>query len=232
MIDIHNHILPMVDDGSQSIDFSIEMIEKEISDGVESVILSPHVQSHVSKVEPEELKKVFLELQEEVLKRGLKVNLYLGAEILYRSHLTPDYQSISLAGSKYILIEFSTSIDTPIEDIVYDLSRQGFIPIVAHVERYKYLSFDDYQRIKNSGGMLQVNGNSIMGIDPKVNKKLVMKILKAELADFVASDAHNMGVRLPNLKETYHYLEKHLSKEYLEKIFYSNAKKIISSKDI
>ena len=228
MIDIHNHILPKVDDGSQDLEFSIQMIEKEIADGVESVILTPHVQSHVSKVEPENLKKVFLELQEEVVKRGLKVNLYLGAEILYRSHLTPDYQLISLAGSKYILIEFSISVDTPIEDIVYDLSRQGFIPIVAHVERYNYLSFDDYSRIKNSGGMLQLNGNSIMGIDPKVNKKLCMKILKAGLADFVASDAHNLGVRIPNLKETYQYLEKHLPKEYLEKIFYSNAKKIVN----
>ncbi|PKK98496.1 MAG: hypothetical protein CVV57_07240 [Tenericutes bacterium HGW-Tenericutes-2] len=228
MIDIHNHILPNVDDGSKSIEFSLEMIKKEIADGVESVILTPHVQSHVSRIEPEKLIEVFNELLDAVKKENLNINLYLGAEILYRSHLSPDYSMISLAGSKYILIEFSMSVETPIEDIVYDLSRQGFIPIVAHIERYSYLTFDDYIRIKNSGAMLQVNGNSIMGIDKKVNKKSVMKILKAELADFVASDAHNMDIRLPNLKETYNYLEKHLSKEYLEKLFYSNAKQILT----
>jgi protein-tyrosine phosphatase len=228
MIDIHNHILPNVDDGSKSIEFSIEMIKKEIADGVESIILTPHVQSHVSKVEPEKLIEVFNQLVDAVKKENLVVNLYLGAEILYRSHLLPDYSKISLANSKYILIEFSMSIETPIEEIVYDLSRQGFIPIVAHIERYNYLTFEDYARIKNSGAMLQVNGNSIMGIDKKVNKKLVLKILKAGLADFVATDAHNMDIRLPNLKETYSYLEKHLPKEYLDKLFYSNAKQIIS----
>ncbi|MDO9629851.1 MAG: CpsB/CapC family capsule biosynthesis tyrosine phosphatase [Acholeplasmataceae bacterium] len=228
MIDIHNHILPSVDDGSQSLEFSIDMIKKEVSDGVESIILTPHVLSHVSKMSPEDHVKIFHELQDEVKRQNINVNLFLGAEILYRSHLNPDYSKLSLANSKYILIEFSTSIETPIEDIVYDLSRLGFIPIVAHVERYSYLSFEDYARIKNSGGMLQLNGNSILGIDPKVNKKLPMKILKAELADFIATDAHNMGVRIPNLKETYLYLQKHLPEAYLEKLFYRNAKLIIS----
>ena len=229
MIDIHNHILPNVDDGSKDLEFSIEMIKKEILDGVESVIVTPHVQSHVSKVEPQELIPIFNKLKEEVKKRELNIDLYLGAEVLYRSHLTPDYSTISLAGSKYLLVEFSMTIETPIEDIIYDLSRQGFIPIVAHIERYIYLKFEDYIRIKNSGAMLQVNCNSILGVDPKVNKKSVMKILKAELAGFVATDAHNMDLRLPNLKETYGYLEKHLSKDYLERIFYSNAKKIITN---
>ena len=228
MIDIHNHILPSVDDGSQSIEFSIEMIKKEIADGVESLILTPHVQSHVSKVSQEDHIKILNQLIDAVKKENLNIDLYLGAEILYRSHLNPDYSKVSLAGSKYLLIEFSTSIETPIEDIVYDLSKEGYIPIVAHVERYNYLTFDDYSRIKNSGGMLQINGNSIMGLDRKVNKKLVMKILKAGLADFIATDAHNMDIRLPNLKETYHYLEKHLDKEYLNQLFYSNAKQILT----
>ncbi len=53
MIDIHSHILPGVDDGSQSLELSIEMIKKEILDGVEAIILTPHVQSRVSKVEPD-----------------------------------------------------------------------------------------------------------------------------------------------------------------------------------
>ncbi len=228
MIDMHNHILPLVDDGSQSLEYSMEMIKKEILDGVESIILTPHVQSRVSKVSPLEHIKIFNDLNHEVKRLNLPINLFLGSEIFYRSHLTPDYDMLSLAGSKYILLEFSTTLETPIEQIVSDLFEKDYIPIIAHVERYRYLLFEDLRKIKNAGGMLQVNGNSLLGLDPKIDSKQVMKILTEELADFIATDAHTMDVRLPNLRDAYLFLEKYLSKDYLEKIFYGNAKLIIT----
>lgn len=229
MIDIHSHILPCVDDGSQSLDLSIEMIKKEILDGVDSVILTPHIQSRVSKIDPSEHIAIFNTLKEEASKQKLDINLYLGAEIFYRSHIDTDFQSVSLSGSNYVLLEFSPTNETPIEEIVYDVSRMGFIPIIAHVERYEYLELEDYYKIKATGSLLQMNTTSILGLDKNLKKGVVQKLLKNQLIDIVATDTHNMGLRLPNMKETYQFLMKHYDIEYLDKIFDLNARKIIEA---
>lgn len=227
MIDIHTHILPNVDDGSQDLETSLLMIEKEISDGVKTIYLTPHVQSKVTKASKEEHKKVFELLKEEVKKRGLDVELVLGAEVFYRDHIKTNFDEYLLGNHQSILIEFSFTIPTDIESIVYDLKHMGYLPIVAHVERYTYLEDYDYQAIKNAGGLLQVNTTSVLGLDPKVKKGLVNHLLKARLIDFIASDTHNMGLRLPNLKETYQYLKKHIDQDYLDDLFINNPKKYI-----
>jgi protein-tyrosine phosphatase len=229
MIDIHTHILPGVDDGSPTLETSIEMIKQEIMDGVKSIILTPHVQSRVQKVDLSEHQEVFETLKAEVLRQGLNIDLYLGAEIFYRSHLDPDYQKMSLASSKYLLVEFSPMIETPIEDIIYDISRSGFIPIVAHVERYQYLKFEDYYKIKNSGALLQMNASAILGLEKNIKKGLVQKLLKAKLIDFVATDTHHPEKRPPNLKLCYELLKKSYDESYLNRIFYLNQLKIIKS---
>jgi len=228
MIDIHSHILPGVDDGSQKIELSLEMIKKEVLDGVKAVILTPHVQSHVTKASHEERKAAFENLVAEVKKQGLEIELYLGAEILYKSHIQPDYSQMSLAGSKYLLVEFSPTIETPIEEVVYDLSHSGFIPIVAHVERYGYLKFEDYFKIKRAGGLLQVNADAAIGFDKKKRDKLILQMLREELVDFIATDTHNMDYRQPILKEAFNILKHKIDVTYLNEIFYINASKIIN----
>ena len=227
MIDIHCHILPEVDDGSQSLEHSLIMLQKQKNDGVTAVILTPHVQSRVQTVALEEHQEKFKHLKEKTKQRGIDIELYLGAEVYYRSHLDPDYQMMSMNGSKYVLLEFAPAIPTPIEEIVYDMTRRGFIPIIAHVERYEYLSMDDYLGIKRSGGMLQMNALAAMNQDHKVRKGIVPKLLKNELIDFIATDSHNITTRVPNLKQAYDYLKSSLRPEYLEQIFFNNAKKLI-----
>jgi len=227
MIDIHTHILPNVDDGSQTLETSIEMIKKEIEDGVTTIILTPHVQSKVSRASREEHIETFHTLIKEVKKQGLNINLVLGAEVFYRDHIRTHFDDYLLGKNKTILIEFSFTIPTDIESIVYDLKHRGYTPVVAHVERYTYLEDHHYQMIKNAGGLLQVNTTSILGLDPKVKKGLVLKLLKNRLIDFIATDTHNMGLRLPNMRETYEYLKKHVEIDYLDDLFYNNQVKYI-----
>ena len=168
-------------------------------------------------------------LKEEVKNLGIDIELYLGGGIIYRSHIDTDYKQVGLAGSNYVLLEFSPSLETPIEEIAYDVSRMGFIPIIAHVERYQYLTMDDYSKIKKTGAMLQMNTTSVLGLDNKKLKKgIVSKLLKNKLIDFISTDTHNMGKRIPNMKDAYEHLSKQLEKEYLDLIFEGNARKIIN----
>lgn len=228
MIDIHSHILPGVDDGSQSLELSLKMIQKEVEDGVKAVILTPHVQSHVTNSTHDDRKTIFNQLVKEIKNLNLPIELYFGAEIFYRAHIQPDYNEISLAGSKYLLLEFSPAIETPIEEIVYDFSRMGYIPIVAHVERYQYLNFEDYYKIKSSGALLQVNTNSVLENDNRIKKGLVTKLLKHKLIDLISTDTHNMDIKIPNMKDAYIFLQKSIDPTYLNALFYDNALKIIT----
>ncbi len=230
MIDIHAHILPGVDDGAKSMEQSIEMIKKEIADGVDAIILTPHIQSTVSKYEPSYNLEIFENLKEEVKKLRLKIDLYLGAETFYRSHIKTDFKSVAMGSSNYILVEFSPYRETPIEEIVYDLTRMGFIPIIAHVERYAYLGPEDFINIKKTGTLLQVNTLSVLGFDHKnVKKSIVQYLLKNQLIDFISTDTHNMDTRPPNMKDAYDELKKHHDEIYLNQIFDLNARKIINS---
>jgi protein-tyrosine phosphatase len=230
MIDMHNHMLPSVDDGASALYVSFQMISKSIEDGVKKIILTPHVQSRATKTSRDSQVKAFKLLCEEVKKQGLEVELVLGAEIYYRSHTTPDYNRLTLGDSKCLLLEFSPMIETPIEEIVYDFKGLGYHPIVAHIERYEYLSFTDYERIKLAGGYLQVNTNAILGTEPKIKKGLVSKLLKHKLIDIISTDAHNMDNRKPNMKECYEYVKHHVDETYLKSLFGGKIEELLAKR--
>ena len=104
MVDIHTHILPNVDDGSKSIEISIELLKEEIKNGVKDIVLTPH--QNENEMDNKKLKELFLKFKDEVKDLGL--NLYLGSEIYYYKNLKNDIERITtMNDSKYILIEFS-----------------------------------------------------------------------------------------------------------------------------
>ncbi len=217
MIDIHNHILPGVDDGSSSFKESIEMIKKEIEDGVTHIVLTPHVYSRDQKKDRDFHVNQYNLLVDQT--KDLDINLFLGAEIYYRSHLDLDFDKYTFGDSKIILIEFNPSVENPIEEVVYNLTVKGYQVIVAHVERYQYLKKEDYQRIRNAGALLQVNASAIIGIDKYSKKSIIKYLIKNKLIDIVATDAHGIKKRPPNLKEAYNKLSKVYDKDLLNSIF-------------
>ena len=229
LIDIHTHILPRVDDGAIDLETSIKMLEMQIEQGVTDVILTPHVQSRAQKASRKVHQFEFYELKKTIEDRKLPINVYLGSEILYRSHLEPQYEQYTFGKSNYVLIEFSMRDESPVEEIVYDISRMGFIPIVAHIERYPYLKHTDYELIKKTGALIQVNTTSVLGQDKAVKHKKVLKLIKEGLVDIIASDCHNLELRKPNLLTCYEYLKKHIDEERLQAIFVTNPKKIIDA---
>lgn len=228
-LDLHTHILHAVDDGSPSIENSLKMLEEEIKEGVTHVVLTPHMQSRVQKVErPIHLER-FMELKKAVKEQGLPIEIYLGAETLFRSHLNPNYHELTMGHSKYLLLEFSVREEQPIEEIVYDVSRMGYIPIVAHIERYHYLTIDDVLAIKKTGALIQVNTTSIMGVDKDVKAKIPLKMIKEGLVDLIASDCHNLDIRKPNMMTCYNVLKKHVTQDVLDQIFITNPKQLIDA---
>lgn len=227
MIDIHSHLLPFVDDGSNSEETSLLLLKNAQDIGVTDVILTPHYKTGFKKT-PEELKEVFSSFVKKKNERNINVNLYLGNEIHYSKNTRKalkDNTVLSLNGTKYVLIEFEYFKPVDVTEVVYGLLLDGYIPIVAHVERYAYISIGDIIEIKNMGGLIQVNANSFVGDSKRRLKKRVKKLFKLSLVDFVASDEH--AKRKNCLSLAREFVVKKYGNDIANKIFVENAKKII-----
>lgn len=214
MIDIHTHIIPGFDDGSVSLEMTRTLLLEHLANGVSTVVATPH-QNKIHK-DKEKLIGLFSKLKEDV--KDIPIKLLLGSEIYYYDGLIEDLKNnciLTMAGSKYVLVEFSTRIETNISDIVYDITIAGFKPIIAHIERYDYLTTNDYLDIKANGALIQVNAHSF---EHKEYKKSVAYLLKNELVDFVASDCHNTTSRNVDFSQAKKIIQKKYKNQY-DKLF-------------
>lgn len=187
VIDMHNHIIPGVDDGSKSLEMSREMVLKEIEYGVDKIILTPHMNKNDK--DKSKILEQYNKLVEYVY--DLDMEFYLGSEIYYYDDIISDLKNgalLTINNTKYILIEFSTRVETPIVDICSDLIVSGYRPIIAHIERYYYLTYEDYKILHKMGALIQINSKTFTSKD---FKKTLKKMYKDDLIDLVASDAHN-----------------------------------------
>ena len=226
MIDIHSHILPSVDDGCQTEEEALLLLEEDVCAGVTDVILTPHHKNDCI-CDPEVVKEKFDQFKKIVNERGIKVNLYLGQEVYIGSE-NLDFINrdniLTLNNSPYVLVEFDFSVPQDILNIVYELSVRGFKPIVCHYERYFYADLDLAVDIKNNGGFIQVNADSLTR-DSRMGRRFARKLLKYRLIDFVASDIHMQ--RKNCMAKAYKLVLRKCGYSHADEIFNTNAKEII-----
>lgn len=226
MIDIHTHVLPLVDDGSASLEKSLQMLSSSAEQGVTDLFLTPHCRAHYNQ-SAESLRKSFDEFAKVVCENGINVKLYLGQEIFIHKNIKQklqDGEHLTLNGSRYLLLE-PDYMECEIVEAVYELTRIGYIPIVAHVERFSYISEQDVMEIKELGGLIQVNASALFCSDFRTDKKRAKRLLKAGLVDFIASDIHSN--RQNYMQKAYNYVKSKYGINYANAVFTQNAKKII-----
>lgn len=238
MIDMHNHILFGVDDGAKTLYESIELIKEEIQKGVTHIIVTPHFNKRNYYLFQDKISVNFQLLKEAIEKEDLNVQLYLGNEVYLEPTnyiSTLDNGFYTLADSKYILVEFNEIIPPDnIPEMCYEISICGYIPIIAHIERYEIL-YDNKKllvEILGEGALLQVNASSIINKENNERNKFAHYLLKNELVSFAASDVHNNTTRKFYLDEAYKVVCQTNGKSYADKIFSLNQLGIINNKEI
>ena len=197
MIDIHTHIIPYVDDGSPNLETSIAMIKHELAIGVDEIIATPH---HIySRYEStvEVIKERFNFLCEEVKKQNLPVTLYLGQEI-YFTHkediiqMLKEGKLLTLNNTNRVLLEFSFHREPEnLLEVIYNFRVNGYQVIIAHVERYEWMTYQKVVALRSEGALIQINSDSYLGYTSWKEKRFVRKLLKNNLVDYVASDTHS-----------------------------------------
>lgn len=231
MIDIHNHTLYGIDDGSQTIEEAIELLQQAKQQGIEQIILTPHYVLDGSYYAPKDKVIELINSLDEYAKE-LDITLHTGHELFIHRDLCEclkNNKCCTLANSKYILVEFPFDhYDDEYDYILEDLRSLGYKIIIAHPERYSYVKKDVNFCLRwlEEGDLLQCNQNSFLRKD---YHKLIKKMLTHGFISFIASDTH--GKQRPiQLKEVYELVTKKYGQELANDLFYNNAKAIIEHK--
>jgi len=193
--DMHSHLIPSIDDGSQCLDESLELIFALNNLGFSKIITTPHTMSDFYKNTPE----IINNGKEEVKKALKRLNINVEFEASSEYYVDFDFQQkinsgeFLTFGSKYILIEFPF-IDNPknIDEIIFQLQLSGYNVVLAHPERYMYFDLKDYKKFTDKGVFLQLNLLSITGYYSPEIKEKSKQLIENDLVSFVGTDCHNI----------------------------------------
>jgi len=236
MKDIHSHILMEIDDGSRDIKESLEILKQAEKSGITDIMLTPHYikNSNFSANNNQKMEK-FNILIEEVRKENLSINLYLGNEVYIDEEiltLIKNGEIATLNGSRYILMElpFMNKVQN-LKNIIFELVRNGYVPIIAHPERYHFIQKnpEKVEEYLEMGALFQGNYQSLFGHYGSAAKKTLKILLKNNRIQFLGSDIHRQTEKF-NTKKIYKKLEKITkNKKKVEDLLETNFDKVIKN---
>ncbi|MFN8416812.1 MAG: CpsB/CapC family capsule biosynthesis tyrosine phosphatase [Cytophagaceae bacterium] len=195
--DMHSHLLPGIDDGSDSIETSISLIESFISLGYKKAITTPHIMGDFFKNTPETIQNALDLVQGELKNRHITFEISAAAEYYldewFIQKLENDEPLLTLGASNYVLFETSY-INRPsqLHQAIFLMKSKGYQPVLAHPERYTYMydNFAGYENILQMGTLFQLNLNSLSGYYSKGAKAIAEKLIDNSWIHFVGTDCH------------------------------------------
>ena len=196
-VDIHNHILPGIDDGAKTVKDSISLIKGMGELGISRFIATPHIMHNYYPNSPETINSALTELKSELMEQHITdVVVKAAAEHMIDDNFENllEEGGIMPLGKDLILIEMSFLQPSINLDIAIDKTlEKGYFPVLAHPERYLYYSnnLDIFTKLKERGTLLQVNLLSLGEYYGTETNKIAHRLLEDKLVDFVASDLHH-----------------------------------------
>ena len=236
--DIHCHMLPGVDDGAQTMEEALSMIDLSYQEGTRNLILTPHYVRGKNKYNREELRERYIEFKAKVEERHPDFRLYFGNEVLYEEGIIQDLKDgliQTMNDTKYVLVEFNIRTSySQIYEAMQKIENARFRPIIAHVERYRCL-FKHIERIDELIRMevlLQMNISSVYGGLLDENARWCKKLVKEDYISFFGTDAHDMEERAPYINDYIPWIEKKCGEDFLERVFFEYPQKMVENKYI
>ena len=230
MTDIHIHLLPGLDDGVQSKEETLAVLKEAATQQIRRIIVTPHFYPGRYEVTAEEALLVFDEVRELCQKEAIPIELYAGQECFYYSELADQLDRGNvIADSRYVPVEFETQAPfSKISGGLRDLLNRGYVPILAHFERYLCLQKEErLQQLKTLGVRLQMSFD-VVRIPDRLFKKNVWRRVAADgMGDYFGSDCHGMQLRV---REACEWLEQNLDHALLMRIFQKNIEDILENR--
>lgn len=241
MVDIHAHVAPELDDGADSIEEALLMLESAYESGTAQLVVTPHFLNRSQcrfELKKSDVERAFEELAAAKDEAGLKIELFLGAEHFGVTDIGTYIERgeiIPLAGSRYVLVEFDFEDDLRRVSFVSSaLKNSGFVPIIAHPERYVFLQNEPsgaFTLLEN-GCLLQINKGSPLGRYGLRSRELSLWLLENHLVQLVGSDCHSPYQRTPDMSAAHEMLTYRLGSQYVNRIFNDNGMRLLGNETI
>ena len=235
MIDIHNHILPNMDDGASSWDISLKMCQEASDDGIKIIVATPHTLNGIYENNPQDIEEKVKILNQKLKENNISLQILPGSEVHLRDDIIEKIKNqeiLTLNKSNYILLEFPhTQIPLHIEEILFQIQIMGITPIISHVERNL-----EFQRKPNllinliqKGALAQLTAASLCGSFGSKIRKFARELLANHLIYCIASDAHSDSTkgRNPILSKALIEAAKIIGQDAVLDLVQSHPKRII-----
>jgi protein-tyrosine phosphatase len=195
IVDMHSHVLPGIDDGAKTPADSIVLINRMMALGIKKIIATPHIMADYYKNTAETINASLNILKAELEKEKIDIEIEAAAEHYFDETFEGriDDHKLMTMGDNYVLFEFSFISKPPnVIPVVQKLKALGYKPILAHPERYPYMTIDQFRELHEWGVLFQLNTISLAGYFGKDAKKLAESLVDEQLVDFISSDMHHL----------------------------------------
>lgn len=232
IVDLHMHVVPGIDDGSRSIEESLQMLNLVAKEGVTDVFCTSH--NGYCQEDGERYLTSFLRLQDAVSQAKINVQIHKGCEILCAGEYTDDIiygldigAFSTLGNSKYVLAElYSDTKPSEALSIIKKLTDNGYKPIIAHMERNYNITSLMVRLLIQSGALIQVNAFSFIDEADGEIRERARELLRNKHVHFIGSDAHRIDHRPPKISGGIQYILDNVNEEYATEILCKNAKQL------
>jgi len=214
------------------------MLEIAYKEGIKHIIATPHYGVGCRNPDKEELHKKLEQVRTEAKKISESFQIDLGNELFFSDDILEELRkkrALTLAGTRYVLVEFAVSDEYPyIKTGIHRLLIHGYLPVLAHVERYEclYLNYAGINRLIELGAYMQMN---ISGISGKITDRktgFCKKLLEYGLIHFIATDSHSDNMRAPQMREGLNYIKKKYGDDVVNQLLIENPSKLLKNKYI
>jgi tyrosine-protein phosphatase YwqE len=213
-VDVHSHLIPGIDDGAQTMDHSLGMINRFVELGYQKLVTTPHVMTDTYNNSPEIIFGGLNQLREAIKSSSMDIEIDAAAEYYFDEFLIERINKRELLtfGDNHVLFEFSfNQAPSHVDELIFAFQSNGFRPVLAHFERYVYYSgIEKAQELRERGVLIQLNLNSLTGHYGKQAQKQAELLIDRKFVDLAGSDCHRI--------EHLDILQRHLSKKHMHKL--------------
>lgn len=198
-VDMHNHLLPALDDGLKTMDETVAYIKELKNFGYQKIICTPHILASVHNNSPQTILPRLQEVKDALKANDVDIEIDAAAEYMidheFEQKIKSGEQLLTIA-KNYILVEMSYLAPSPnLDQVIFDLRVAGLQPILAHPERYNFYhhNFQQYNKLRDAGCWFQINLLSLSGYYGKPIKKIAEKLITENMVELIGTDMHHQN---------------------------------------
>jgi protein-tyrosine phosphatase len=235
MIDLHSHLLPGIDDGARDDDMSFAMARMFLADGITTVACTPHILPGLYHNTGAGIRASVARLQQKFAEQGIGLQLVCGSD----AHICPDFVGglrsghiLSLADSRYVLVEPPHhTVPQRMESFFFDILVAGYVPILTHPERLTWINqqYATVRKLAANGVWMQITAGSVTGAFGRNAQYWADRMLDEGLVHLLATDAHDIERRSPNLSRARDAAARRVGETEAEHLVLTRARGVLAN---